>query len=467
MSTVQQSITDIQTQLNDAGGDESRLAAVQRTVDEIQGQIVVAAQDIDGNLASVLGTVQDIQETLTGEDIDQNPSTAFLPRMLRSIESMMRNLSSPDRPPSTERTRKAARISPSHGSLPRIGEEKTLTSRKSLRGGLRHTFSASKNIIMGGKTRGRLADMSETGSDSIQPPSTRPSVSPPQSGFSAQTQIPQRSYSPSQPGHTPFTYQPLSPQQSGAFGQVPFDYQQPLSQQSSAPGRRVALRPSAYDLGRERGTSVQSPHGGPSLSSPEPGTLAQPPINLPPAPTSQPDASTRQVAGPGFSLRFLTPPHPSGLTVSVALNGSVQLARQPNDILTGNFIKVGDRSGNYDNYQPFAVGLGDDVITRFVADLMGFICVTDEEKYTLLAGHVQRIQCMYNKIAKGNAVPEEQYACPLCVRMNRICLRKARVGSHYVMFIAPLPNNDHPLAELRAWVRYPAQPMNLPASVQR
>jgi hypothetical protein len=77
----------------------------------------------------------EIQEILnSGEDIDQSPSTTFLPRMLRSIDSMMRNLSFPDRPLSAERTRKASKISPSHNSLSRIEEEDTLKSRNSITG---------------------------------------------------------------------------------------------------------------------------------------------------------------------------------------------------------------------------------------------------------------------------------------------------------------------------------------------
>ena len=150
----------------------------------------------------------------------------------------------------------------------------------------------------------------------------------------------------------------------------------------------------------------------------------------------------------------------------MAVGDNIQLTRQPNDILAGNFIKVGDGSGNYNIYQPFAEGLGESVIKRFVEDLMGIICKTSADKYERIGGSVQRNQCMYNKIAKGGAIPDHPHACTVCVRYNRICLRKVRVGNGYVMFIAPLSTSGPNKSELGAWVVDITRPMEMPPAAQ-
>lgn len=151
-----------------------------------------------------------------------------------------------------------------------------------------------------------------------------------------------------------------------------------------------------------------------------------------------------------------------GSKVDVNDDITMTLLRRPNEVLSSNAIKVGDGSDQIGRYAPFATGLGAAVTKRFAEELVSIICVANDERYEQLPKDVNKTGCMYNKMLRGGAQPDDEWACPLCVKANRICLKKGKISAHrFVMFIAPLKNSTVPGHDLAHWVSDPSQGANL------
>ncbi|KAG9524124.1 hypothetical protein KCU93_g6293, partial [Aureobasidium melanogenum] len=215
---------------------------------------------------------------------------------------------------------------------------------------------------------------------------------------------------------------------------------------------------------------------------PSPGAFAQIPSTLQgqtPAATQSTLPSAASSAEPettaesdtvletGNNIVTVTPvtdPILPAITVSIDVNDDIAttLLRRPNEVLSSNAIKVGDGSEQIGRYMPFATGLGAAVTKRFAEELVGIICVANDERYEQLPKDVNKTGCMYNKMLRGGAQPEDEWACPLCVKANRICLKKGKLSAgKFVMFIAPIRNARVPRHELAHWVSDPSQGANL------
>lgn len=490
IARAQQSLTGIHDLLNGAvGGDQSTLVAGQQhltdTVDDVQRtieEIVDAVGDDRVDFATVLASVRDIQTTINdGVDVNQRPLQTFVPRMLRSIENMMRAMSPHERRISSERTRKAAKVNAEveHTSLTSTSETPSSPAGHHDSSGRPLTRSTSRGRFKAVATRARntmdallhpsrstvtLAPMPEEEDVSTEAPSSHTSVSPrhvgwvaqaadfnpvgmpfqpayPQTGLPSQPGLTQTGVS-TQTGFPTYTSLPAHTRSQSQPEQIPFETRPPLPTNQNL---AVWNRP---------------PTGGPSLRSPQ---------STPALLTHRPYAASSQ-AGPAhsqmypFTINYHQRVSPSRITVSVEVDSNAQLLRHPNDILNANSIAVGDGSENVDGYQPFATNLGADVVHRFISDLTGLLCQMPESTYARLSQPVAKTMCMYKKAAKGNAQTEDFHACTLCVGHNRICLKKIKYSGGFVMFIAPLKDSHFRLSDLGAWIPNPSAPMRLPGT---
>ncbi|KAG9664741.1 hypothetical protein KCU64_g458, partial [Aureobasidium melanogenum] len=137
-----------------------------------------------------------------------------------------------------------------------------------------------------------------------------------------------------------------------------------------------------------------------------------------------------------------------GSKVDVNDDITMTLLRRPNEVLSSNAIKVGDGSDQIGRYAPFATGLGAAVTKRFAEELVSIICVANDERYEQLPKDVNKTGCMYNKMLRGGAQPDDEWACPLCVKANRICLKKGKISANRV----DISVNSAIIANAKLWL---------------
>jgi hypothetical protein len=494
------------------------MTAPKGVLNTIQSRINKASTDDQVKLGTIQKSLNDIQNTLnSGNDANRNALKTFLPQKLREIERMLKNLSLPTTTGSEERVKKAGRLHSETEDREVVPLNETVIPPPDQLTSLRHRrhsrsssqgssilASMAEPWIQGGrkvvnklqrtKSRGTLTDVAEVRGESEQEPApTLPPLPSFPSGstqdLTGQSSLPFHQFGTVPQAPATFSSQP------GASAQAPNPLVPP---QPSAINRNLVPRPSFSSL--QPHAFAQDPSYHPSFPSHQPGAITEAPnpFSLPPIDLStqqtlvshqgrpqsgslvqapslglpQPGPSTQQAQAqhqehPRFAIGPPLAHNPSGLTLSINVSGHVTFSRHPYTVLLDNSIKVGDGTERYANYPPFATGLSQEVTERFISELMDLICVISEEKYALLGQTVRRYMCMYTKVAVLTNQGDANYACPRCVDLNRICLKKIKVGAEYVMFIAPRENSGHRLSELGAWVKDVTKPMDLPPQGQR